>query len=143
MIFYVLRKFRSDPKSDWESNLGPLKSFDPSTRKVVSAGSWSELLVLLVKLRVDTPKSDGSQWSPNSALTFCRMLTPRSEGLPTKSDLLQTAEKIHSGEYRTGNIGAFVGQIIMALGDDDEDPMLVLDPSRESDKKALRELGIF
>lgn len=134
MIFHVLKKF-SSKKEGLESNLGPLKFFDPSTRKVLSADTWSTLLVLLVKLRIEDPR-----WSPSRDSVFCRMLTPLGfRTSPTKSTILTVAERIHTGEIRVGDIGAFVGQIIMALGDD-EDPLLVL--SEESDKKALRELGV-
>lgn len=135
MIFYVLEKFRL--ASDRESSLGPLKNFDPSTRKVISAESWLDLFMMLVKLRLERP-SDINQVS-------LWMITPSwFQGEPTKADLLGFAQKIHSGEFRVRDPKAFVTQFIMALGDvgNDGDPILVLDPTREHDKKALRELGI-
>lgn len=132
MIFYVLEKFQTTPGQ--ESSLGPLKSFDPSTRKVISAESWLDLFMMLVKLRLERPSDINrvSLW----------MITPSwFQGEPTKTDLLGFAQKIHSGEFRVRDSKTFVTQFIMSLGDDD-DPMLVLDPSREHDKKALRELGV-
>ena len=125
MIFYVLEKFQL--ASDQESGLGPLKSFDPSTRKVISAESWLDLFIMLVKLRLERPSDFTPIWF---------------QGEPTKADLLSFAQKIHSGEFRVKDPKTFVTEFIMALGDG-KDPILVLDPSRAGDKKALRELGIF
>lgn len=133
MIFHVLRKkspVKKNPIHD--SNRGPLNEFDISTKVSYSVSSWSELLVLLTKLRVENPK-----WIPSEESVFCRMMTPVGHQI-SKQRILNTANLIHSDHLKVGDVGSFVGQIIMALGDD-PDPFLVVG---ENETKTIRELGL-
>lgn len=133
MIFHVLRKKSPEKKiSTYDGNHGALNEFDVSTKISYSVSSWSELLVLLTKLRVENPK-----WIPSESSVFCKLMTPLGYQI-NKQRILNTANLIHSNYLNVGDVGSFVGQVIMALGDD-ADPFLVVG---ENETKTIRELGL-